>query len=83
MSAPTFDFQALAARAGADNPDAALFAAVEADGAPAALLDRPTYRCKPCFFSATCPKARVVTPIRCSLLRHAVEAAAKPRKGAA
>jgi hypothetical protein len=32
------------------------------------LLDRPSFRCQPCSFSASCPKARVLEPIRCPLL---------------
>jgi len=32
------------------------------------LLDRPSFRCQPCFFSASCSKARVLEPIRCPLL---------------
>ena len=32
------------------------------------LLDRPSYRCRVCFFAETCAKARVLEPIRCPLL---------------
>ena len=58
MTAP-FDFQALVERTRPRRPRPA--------PAPV-LLDRPSYRCRPCFFADSCPEARVLEHIRCPLL---------------